>query len=237
MKCPRDNHLGLSGSTILIVGAGRFGRRAARILSAGHERPASILVLDRDPARLRALQDLGVRTRVCEGVEFLIKNDPSLNPSSIIVPAVPIHLAFLWLKHYFVKEYAFEQCPVPGELKPQLPFTWLGNEGSLLVSYADFLCPEDCPEPPLHCTVTGERRKLPLYQLLSRLDLPGHGVHIIRSRQLAPGVGGYRVADLKRLSARIERSHRKRWLLGTACRCHGILSALEIIQTTGCPQT
>ena len=231
MECPLDNHHTLSGKTVLIIGAGRFGRRAARILSTSPDRPALIVVLDRDPARLMALQELDVQTRLFEGVEFLVRNTPSLDPSSIIVPAVPVHLAFLWLKHYPYTKYDFRQVPVPVALKPHLPFTWPGSEGSLLVSYADFHCPEDCPEPPFHCTVTGKRRELPLYRLLSRLDLPGYGVHIVRSRQLAPGVGGYMVADLKGLSKRIEQSRRKRWLLGTACRCHGIITALEIIPT------
>ena len=237
MECPLDNHHALSGKAVLIIGAGRFGRRAARILSTGPDRAASILVLDRDPSRVAALQELDVQTRVCEGVDFLVRNSASLDPSSTIVPAVPLHLAFLWLKRYLYTKYDFRQVPVPIAVKPQLPFTWQGNEGSLLVSYADFRCPEDCPEPPLYCTVTGKRRELPLYQLLSRLDLPGYGIHIIRSRQLAPGVGGYTVADLKRLLKRFERSRRKRWLLGTACRCHGVLSALEIIQAPGPAQT
>jgi hypothetical protein len=89
------------------------------------------------------------------------------------------------------------------------------------------LCPEDCPEPEDGCTVTGEIRP-PLFGVMADLPVPGFEVHVIRSRQLAPGVGGYRIADLKALQGRVLGRPGVKWLVGTACRCHGTITGLEI---------
>jgi hypothetical protein len=52
---------------------------------------------------------------------------------------------------------------------------------------------------------------------------------IIRSRQLAPGVGGFRTVDLLRLLKDLQRQEvrGRPFLIGTACRCHGVISALS----------
>ena len=96
-----------------------------------------------------------------------------------------------------------------------------------MVSYADFICPEDCAEPDC-CTVTGEVRDKPLYSLLSQLSVSDFKVHVTRSHQLAPGVGGYRVSALAEVADTLRKDKEGKWLLGTSCRCHGILTALEI---------
>ena len=100
-----------------------------------------------------------------------------------------------------------------------------------MVSYADFRCPDDCPEPSDHCTVTGKKRGKPLYKLLGDIALPGFRVHVIRSRQLAPGIGGYSIGDLEGLRERVEGGGNSKWLVGTACKCHGIISAVEVAKT------
>jgi len=215
----------ISEDTIFIIGAGHFGNRAVRILS--QESDAPLFVVDVDENTLSQMKGLPVKTIVYDGILFLVENYPALNPLNTIVPAVPVHLAFEWLKCSFDRKFVIKKTRVPEEIKPLLPYTWLGSEGSLLVSYADFVCPDDCPEPEF-CTVTGERRELPLHDLLSRLDLLDFRVHVIRSHQLAPGLGGYKVGDLKTAAEKIIRDEAGRWLLGTACKCHGILTALEI---------
>ena len=116
---------------------------------------------------------------------------------------------------------------MPDEILPALPHSWRGLPGTLLVSYSDFYCPDDCPEPSDHCPMTGEKRALPLYELLSRIVIPDHTTHVIRSRQLAPGLGGYKVEDLRNLLMKTSQQAGK-WLVGTACSCHGALTALNI---------
>ena len=215
----------ISEDAIFIIGAGHFGNRAARILS--QESDAPLFVVDVDENILSQVKGLPAKTIIYDGILFLVENYPVLNPLNTIVPAVPVHLAFEWLRCYLDRKFMIKKISVPEEIKPLLPYTWLGSEESLLVSYADFVCPDDCPEPEF-CTVTGERRELPLHDLLSHLDLLDFRVHVIRSYQLAPGLGGYKVGDLKTAAEKLTRDEAGRWLLGTACKCHGILTALEI---------
>jgi hypothetical protein len=225
---PGKNHP-LPENSILIIGSGYFGERAARILSTKPE--LSLVLVDQDQNQLEKITHPVLTKVVCDGVNFLSDHFASLNPSFIIIPAVPLHLAFLWLQKYIQANYneaIVKGLDVPGAIKNQLPHTWDGLDGSLLISYADFLCPDNCPEPADHCTVTGEKRPKPLYGLLAELDLPGFQSAIIKSRQLAPGIGGYLVADLKELFEKITKRAEGTWLIGTACRCHGVLSAMHI---------
>ncbi len=214
---------------IFIIGAGHFGARAARLLA---DASRALFAVDRDPDRLSDLAGLPVEVIEADGVRYLIENFDLLSDGNIIVPAIPIHLAFEWLKGYLAGEMEIKKIDVPEATQSMLPNTWPGSEGSLLVSYADFKCPDDCPEPE-RCTVTGEKRDMPLYERLGRLEIPGFSVHVIRSRQLAPGLGGYEVADLKKAAKRVAEAGERRWLLGTACKCHGILTASEVTPVSG----
>jgi len=212
---------------VLIIGAGHFGGRAARLLS--NESHAPLFIVDVDKTSLSQLEDLPVKRIEYDGTLFLIKYYHLLSPTNTIVPAVPLHLAYEWVKGYLKSSLVINMIQVPDDIKPLLPHTWPGSEGSLLVSYADFECPDDCPEPE-YCTVTGERRDKPLHDLLSHLRLPGFKTHVIRSHQLAPGLGGYEAGDLTGLAERLSGAGKGKWLLGTSCRCHGIVTAIEIYQ-------
>ncbi len=217
----------LPSDAVIVIGAGHFGRRAAVILTRGGGKP--VIVIDHDPSRLAGLKDLPVKAILGDGVAFLIANNERLVPETTVVPAVPIHLAFEWLKASIGHQTTVVRAPVPKEVWGRLPHTWNGSEGSVLVSYADFVCPDDCPEPEV-CTVSGERREQPLHALLGSLQVEGFQVHIVRSRQLAPGLGGYCLADLLELETRVKIAAGGRWLLGSACKCHGILTACNIRQ-------
>jgi len=211
---------------ILIVGAGRFGGRAAKILGSRLNSP--MWVLDTDPEALAHIDAPGVSTVRDDGIRFLANNLTRMKPTSTIVPSLPRHFAFEWLRTCLGDELV-APIPVPQEILPFLPHTWPGLDGSLLVSHADFLCPEDCSEPETHCTVTGGLRGTPLHERMCRLDLQGYQTHVIRSRQLAPGVGGYPFSDLLALLDRLRREPAAKWLVGTACRCHGVLTAFRFL--------
>ena len=104
----------------------------------------------------------------------------------------------------------------------------IGKTGDLYTSLANFLCPEDCPEPSQYCTVTGKRRPKPLYKILMDLYGPFES-RVIRSQQLGPGVGGFKPEVLIDL---VEDTQKRRdtdrlILISTACRCHGVTSALS----------
>ena len=215
-----------SGDEVFIIGAGRFGKRAVDVLSSRLNRP--LWVVEKDEEALRHIAGPFVEYVLQEGAHFLAASFHLLHPSNIIVPAVPIHLACEWLRLLLKGNFVVSRVPVPGTIKPLLPHTWEGGEGSLLVSYADFRCPDDCPEPEERCTVTGKRRGTALYALLGRISLPGYRVHVLRSSQLGPGVGGYTVRDFQELVERVESGGEGKWLVATACKCHGMVSAVEV---------
>jgi hypothetical protein len=207
-----------------IIGAGHFGARAARILSERSDAP--IFVVDPDEKGLLTLNELRVNGIHSDGIQFLLDNFHLVKDASTIVPALPLHLAYEWLIRFLPGDMRIERLPLP-ETNPPLPNVYPASEGSTLVSYADFLCPDDCPEP-VHCTVTGEKREQPLYALLRNLQIPPFQVHIIRSHQLAPGLGGYKAGDLRETAERIMTDGARMWILGTACKCHGILTAFKM---------
>ena len=214
----------ISEDTVFIIGAGHFGARAARIVCQQSDSP--VFVVDPDEKGLVNLKDLRVRKILGDGIQFLTRNFHYLKQANTIVPALPIHLAYEWLKRFLPGDMKIKKLPVP-QTNPPLPHAWPASDGSTLVSYADFICPDDCPEPA-SCTVTGERREQPLYALLSNLNLPPFIMHIIPSRQLAPGLGGYRVEDLKNAAEKVSTNKNRMWILGTTCKCHGILTAFEV---------
>ncbi len=72
--------------------------------------------------------------------------------------------------------------------------------------------------------MTGESREPPLFEVLAGLAIPGWRLGVIASRQLAPGVGGYRPGQLLELAQNLEGEDHL--LLATACRCHGVVHAL-----------
>jgi hypothetical protein len=226
--CMKDNESSalFSGNDVLVIGAGHFGRRAVDVLCA--RRHARFWVVDKDEEALAGINPHTVERVHAEGSTFLMDHAHLLPPKTIIVPALPLHLAFVWLRKALKKNHHHRQVKVPSKIKPLFPHTWEGGDGSLLVSYADFQCPDDCPEPAERCTVTGKRRGKPLYAIMEDIALPGYGVLVVRSHQLAPGVGGYSFGDLKGLVEKVEAGGVSKWLVGTACKCHGTISALEV---------
>ena len=59
------------------------------------------------------------------------------------------------------------------------------------------------------------------------MEAPGRTTAVLRSHQLAPGVGGYRAAELLGLRDRLA-AQGGDWLLATACRCHGVAGSLGL---------
>jgi hypothetical protein len=205
---------------IWIIGSGRFGRLAADRLAQTHSEYRLVLV---DPDRDNLLRNRGPKLRLVEmdGVTFL---DHRLNSKGLpdwIIPALPIHLAAEWcLIRKGVKRIA-----VPTRVEDEIPNPGRDPSGNLLVSFADFICPDDCDEPVDACTVTRERRPLAMYDLLRKIRIPRFQSVVVRSYQLEPGVGGYRPRQLFDLPDRIDKSE-ENILLSTACRCHGVMTGL-----------
>jgi len=206
-----------------IIGCGHFGSQAAEKLfrKDPHSR---ITVVDKDVKAIQKISSLPVKTILGEGISSLRQCLIKGQPIDYIVPAVPLHLAFefLWST---LKSYDVTRVKVP--LLSGLPNSMIGKTGDFYTSLANFLCPEDCPEPSEYCTVTKQRRPKPLYQILNELE-GAFESRVIRSQQLAPGVGGYPPAALSGLLENIKKrmAPRRTLLISTSCRCHGVTSAL-----------
>jgi hypothetical protein len=210
----------------LILGAGKFGRLALERLRVQDER-AQLLVVDWSAQALQAqvLLTFGAQGVEAEAVAFLVESLGKGAAWDWIIPAIPEHLAFSWLRQGPLAGTGWETLAVPPELATLTPVAVQGREGELYLSRARHLCPDDCPEP-LACPVTGEPRETPLYEELAALEAPGFKTAVIPSLQLAPGVGGFPPGRLLALAQDLA-GLRGKALVATACRCHGVVHALE----------
>ena len=210
--------------TYLIIGCGHFGSRAAEKLFPKDSR-SEIIVVDKSKRALQRVSHLPIETAVCEGITYLNQFLSEGRKVDHIIPAVPIHFAFEFILSQ-LKPLGGKRGKVPP--LPGLPNSTEGKTGDLYTSFADFLCPEECPEPKQYCTATKKSRPKPLYKILSDLRGPFES-KVIRSQQLGPGIGGYRPGALFDLLEEIkERMNSSRpILISTASRCHGVTSALS----------
>lgn len=210
----------------LIIGCGHFGSRAAGELLK--KNPLSkITVIDKSSRALRKVSALPVETALSDGRSPLDRFLPEGLSVDYIIPAVPFHLAFEFI---LLRLRALGARRGKVSTPPSLPNPISGKKGDLYTSFANFLCPEDCPEPARHCTVTGKRRPKPLYKMLMELHGPFDS-KVIRSEQLGPGVGGFRrvvlLEALMEIKQRVMSHPSGLILISTACRCHGVTSALS----------
>ena len=208
----------------LIIGCGHFGSRAIETLLRKDHR-AAIIVVDKDEKALEKVSSFHVERIEGDGISFL-NQFLKKGRDTYIIPAIPFHLAF-----EFVLSQLKPLGAKKGEVPPLLglPNPMKGKSGDLYTSIADFLCPEDCPEPAQYCTVTREKRGKPLYKILEDLRGPFES-KVIRSKQLGLGVGGYLSEDLLKTVREIKKAGAsdRLILISTACRCHSVTSALSL---------
>lgn len=214
-------------SRFWVVGGGKFGTKAVERLFK--KRPEAVItVIDKSAEALEDLRGLPAEKVCQEGVDFLAHELQPKTAPDWIVPAVPVHLAFEWVcAKISMGQGKLEIVQVPYEVEAVLPNPIRGPEGQLFVSYADFVCPNNCKEPFDRCTFTGKPRKGLLYKRLEEISFDGFTSVVVRSRQLAPGVGGYRPRALEESLQRV-RGLNGRILYGTACLCHGVVHAVKL---------
>lgn len=207
---------------IWIIGCGRFGKIALERLSALKSK-ISFTVVDPNPA---GLPEPGAHLEIIndDGVLFLKKNLARQSAPDWIIPALPVHLAAEWCMNN-AGPYPVTRCPPPGELENMLPNPVYGPSGDIYASMADFKCPDNCPEPADHCPVTQKKREENLFDRLERMENPEFEMLVLRSRQLAPGVGGYQPENLFDIQKKLTEKP-ARYLLATACRCHGVITPM-----------
>lgn len=207
------------------MGAGEFGSRAAERLHK--KRPEAVLtVVDEDSQTLERLEDPDLQKVCGEAVSYLDAHLKDQGGPDWVIPAVPIHVAFEWVRRRLDRMGRVEVFPVPSEVEKRLPNPKRGPDGQLFVSYADFRCPDHCTEPYHQCTWTGKPRKGLLYRDIQELVHEDFQSIVIRSHQLAPGVGGIRPEALHEALVKVTESAGP-VLFATACLCHGVIHAFR----------
>ncbi|KAF1075415.1 hypothetical protein [Methanogenium sp. MK-MG] len=227
----------------IIIGGGTYGERA---LAKIRKTDGPVIVIDNDPscsvqknyglpvATLEQISDPEERQQeacfipggIAEAAQIVATHRPER-----IFPTVPVHVSA-----GILSELAeFEPEPAGAdEISERIPERLVvGRNGADIYCSLnpDRLCNPDCPEPPI-CPVTGERRDLPLWSLL-RNHLSGavpegadtHITVIIQSRQCGPGLGYIRCSDI--FAAMEDICEADTAWIGTACKCHGVVTALR----------
>lgn len=201
---------------VLVLGAGKFGKKAVSYFS-GITR--QIVVVDHNPGVLLFAGNDRILPVCSDGVSYLAGND--LLGFDWIVPALPLHVAFAWLLARLKNDGIRAVSVPPGLILPGCSYL---QDGTVCATLSDHLCPEDCPGPDGHCYLTGEEHKLPLFRQLSALHVDGFIIHLLRSYQLAPGLGGFTPTQLKNLLLAVS-GRRLPGLLISSCDCHAVINA------------
>jgi hypothetical protein len=211
-------------SQVIVLGAGRFGRIALERLHRRHPL-AELHVIESSAERLARIPDVTrLITTWGDAVRYLCDHDAP--PDTWIVPAVPVHVAFEWLLVRLNRNgRRTKRIGVPVQADSQVPNPYRPPDDTLYTSYAAFRCPDNCAEADV-CAVTGEPRPGDLYRTLETLSVAGFRSLVLQSHQLAPGVGGYTMGALRQLQEAVASSS-TRYLLATACCCHGVINAFE----------
>jgi hypothetical protein len=212
-----------------ILGAGRFGRKALSSLRRKYPE-AAFTIIDREVDAIEDAPDMQRITVVRgEAMAYMAEHlKPGRPAPEWIVPAIPVHVAYDWITRRLAAA-GFQPAPlaVPEAVVERLPNVFRGEAGAIYASNADFLCPDNCSEPEAVCTHTGKPRPCNLYEKLGEIVAPPFCAIVVRSLQLAPGVGGYRPETLFQTLAAVQRVAGP-VLLSTACRCHGVMHAFTI---------
>ena len=216
----------MSPKEIWILGAGRLGRRAAGSLRQKYSR-AAIVLIDSSGKACSQMEGRSFTVVCREGVGHLFKNLKEGRGPDWIIPMVPVHVAYEWVRLKLEKTHRIRPVAVPTKVAEKLPNPIRGADGQVYMSNATFRCPWNCPEPDDICTHTGKPRPQILHHFLEIMEHRKFRTVVVQSLQLAPGIGGYQPKALF-LALKTVASGNVPVLLSTACRCHGVMHAFEI---------
>lgn len=207
--------------TICIIGSGYFGRLAIERLRQNNA-DTQLIIVDIHNNPLEKVLNENIDRIHQDGIEYLVKN-LDLGLLDWIIPAAPIHLAAEWCLRKL--SHPFKRIYIPDGIEQFLPSSMRGKNQDIYVSHATFRCPDSCDEPEEFCTVTRKPRKENMFTILLKPMIENYTPIVIRSHQLAPGIGGYQPKQLWEALEKIKKSTTP-VLLSTACRCHGVITGI-----------
>jgi len=215
--------------SIWILGAGKFGLKAAKTMRRKNSR-TEITIIEKKSEICNQIEKFDFKTVCMDGIEYLDQNLKGIDYPDWIIPAIPVHVAYEWVRLKIKGNYGLKTIPVPEGVIMSLPNVFKGKRCEIYMSIADFICPDNCPEPDDLCTHTGKPRPFTLYKKLESIKHDNFCSVVVRSRQLSPGVGGYSPKTLFHALDVIKASTIP-VLLSTACRCHGVMHAFKQVFT------
>ena len=211
--------------SIWILGAGKFGLKAAKTMRRKISR-TEITIIEKKSEICNQIEKLDFKTVCMDGIEYLDQNLKGIDYPDWIIPAIPVHVAYEWVRLKIKGSYILKTIPVPEGVIMSLHNVFKGKRCEIYMSIADFICPDNCPEPDDICTHTGKPRLFSLYKKLESIKHDNFCSVVVRSRQLYPGIGGYSPEALFN-ALDVIKSSTIPVLLSTACRCHGVMHAFK----------
>jgi hypothetical protein len=215
----------------LVFGGGKYGIEAVEYLKS-KKKPFVVVDVDSSchvrkkydlpKVRLSQLEEIdhGEGYFIEGGVYEALKIYEKLKPE-LVFPTAPIHLSasLVQEKHRYRVWNEGVDFLLSG-LPPRVIVS--SGRGSVVVTYnRDEECQPYCSAPDV-CPVTGIKKPTPMYRLLEFAVRDGF---VVRSHQLKPGIGALKGEEIDLLMKWAE--GKDRLLVGTACRCHGVVTALK----------
>jgi len=224
IKDKRQKKLIQSLNRFWIIGFGRFGRIAVERIIA-QKTDAAITIVDK---RSVNSDHAGITAVRQDGIQWLAAKLTPESPIDIIVPAIPIHVTAEWIKNKLSKKNNILSFEIPEDWLARLPHGMAVGGGRVVVSHADFICPDNCPEPETICTHTGKPRPKDLFRLLDEIRFDAVLPIVLRSYQILPGVGGIYPRDLFHALTLVRNNRHRPLMIATACRCHGVIDFIRL---------
>jgi len=251
---PREARALQRFGTIIVVGGGCYGgyylRQLGRAERAGALEWERLIVVDRDAGcavmhaeASEVLPRFTLDTATWE--DFFARylddaaNHPDRHMNDAVVPSPLMpHLMAGWLLDHARQRWPGREVrAAPLESAPAVPWQRAGDDGTLYVSFAEWMCPINCIEPARCPHTRGERYwSLPpaIAEYVSAERAAGRvmeGPFVFHCTHRAFGVGMIDVADILAADRAIaERGDRDgvAFLVGTASHCHGALQRIEL---------
>lgn len=205
---------------VWVVGAGKYGIKAGLWIKNKYPNINLKIIDIKEEITNQNLKVNFIHTN--DVVSFL---DKKIGENSVlIIPCIPIHLAFEFILKILNPNY--EKANIFDEINKKYPNEIFSNKDTIYTSIADFICPEDCPAPANYCFKTGKKREYNLYDYIESKE-DKFEAFVIKSYQIFPGVGGYSSRQLLDCLENIKKSNKNKFLISTACRCHGVINFLK----------
>ena len=257
---PGRSRATLRFGTIVVVGGGCYGfyylRQLMRAAAAGAATWERLLVVDRDPRCKVAMEGASATPRqpldaprhavVCaEWMTFFrtyldeAAGDAARTRHDAIVPSPLMpHLMYDWLLDRARRRWPGRRVePRRLAVAPNVPWTRAGDDGTHYVSFAEWMCPINCIEPP-RCPHTRGPRTWSMPPAITdfvddrrRAGDELHGPCVFHCTHRTYGVGMIDTRDVlaaDRLVADAGTSGPADVLVGTASHCHGALGILSV---------